>query len=538
MSEDIKIKHGSLQELKNIEIDDGVIYFAKDDNFLNGKIYYDNPSGEGRINVSGVGYDISGQTIDGYIAGLGAEIFNDYSEREYVEDNYGNIIAFCGNVASGDYSHAEGYATTASESCAHAEGWSTITSGQAAHAEGYNTKASGDYSHAEGYNVEALGEESHAEGHGGMAKGTCSHVEGQGSDATGYGSHAEGGYTQAINNYSHSEGYNTKANGESSHAEGAWTIASGNNSHAGGIGTKATGDNQTVIGEYNIEDPNSLFIIGNGTDEDTRSNAFVVDQDGSIYVNDKPMFSRGLRTAYGDCSIVYSGGQALFLTSGESAANIIANLGWVEDPSKSNEHLYIVADTAIEFLPNRNSQSDTSYGIILDANNCLRPILKEITASLGTSVCPWSSAYFSGTVTAKDWTTTSDKRLKEHETLENLSQYLEIYDHLNPVLYYFKNDSEKKLHIGFFAQDVEENFKNQNIDSKKSALIQTLDLQEPTIDCPDGKQYGLNYNELHGLHTLKNQQQDARISELEDKVSNLENELAEIKTLLLKNNIS
>lgn len=348
MSEDIKIKHGSLQELKNIEIDDGVIYFAKDDNFLNGKIYYDNPSGEGRINVSGVGYDISGQTIDGYIAGLGAEIFNDYSKREYVEDNYGNVTTFQGNIASGDYSHAEGYATTASESCAHAEGWSTITSGQAAHAEGYNTKASGDYSHTEGYNVKALGEASHAEGHLTQSAGNYSHAEGEFTIAIGKGSHAEGTTdsiikyvvkitTSTVDNEYIIEGISydelsldqyvmidsniskimskrtfredvfittekplsttplTNADavigsvgsiGDYSHTEGQNTTASGYASHAGGIGTIAGGQGQTTIGKYNKKDSSNeyAFIIGNGTSDTSRSNAFAVGWDGDVYI--------------------------------------------------------------------------------------------------------------------------------------------------------------------------------------------------------------------------------------------------------------
>ena len=61
---DLKIQHGSLQKLSDISEQNGIIYFTKDDNFNNGKIYYDSPLGEGRIEVSGVGYDVSGQEFE------------------------------------------------------------------------------------------------------------------------------------------------------------------------------------------------------------------------------------------------------------------------------------------------------------------------------------------------------------------------------------------------------------------------------------------------------------------------------------------
>lgn len=54
------------------------------------------------------------------------------------------------NIASGNYSHAEGQTTTASGDYSHAEGFSTIASGIASHAEGDHTVTSTAYSHAEG----------------------------------------------------------------------------------------------------------------------------------------------------------------------------------------------------------------------------------------------------------------------------------------------------------------------------------------------------------------------------------------------------
>ena len=131
----------------------------------------------------------------------------------------------------------------------------------------------GQYSHAEGINTQAVGFSSHTEGNSTTASGAMSHVEGSGTQATGTQSHAEGA--------------GTIASGDSSHAEGRGTTASGISSHAEGNNTIAASDNQHAQGKFNIEDSSDkyAFIIGNGTDNNNRSNAFAVDWTGKIYVN-------------------------------------------------------------------------------------------------------------------------------------------------------------------------------------------------------------------------------------------------------------
>lgn len=168
-------------------------------------------------------------------------------------------------------------------------------SGNNSHAEGSNTTASGVNSYAEGGGTKALGAQSHAEGGGTTASGVNSHAEGGGTTASGLASHAEGTGARAIGGSSHAEGSGTNASGDYSHAEGSGTTASGTNSHAGGFVTKASRKSQTVIGEYNIEDTtggdgsvrgNYAFIIGNGTSDNKRSNAFAVKWDGTFVFAD------------------------------------------------------------------------------------------------------------------------------------------------------------------------------------------------------------------------------------------------------------
>ena len=108
--------------------------------------------------------------------------------------------------------------------------------------------------------------------------------------ASGDYSHAEGLSTRTLGNYSHAEGYGTTASGIYSHAEGSITTASGHYSHAGGYHTTANQTYQTVVGKYNTykEEENNktdkLFIVGNGTADNKRSNAFIVDKDGNATV--------------------------------------------------------------------------------------------------------------------------------------------------------------------------------------------------------------------------------------------------------------
>ena len=186
-----------------------------------------------------------------------------------------------------------------------AEGVDVIASGYASHAEGTGTTASGYASHAEGEHTKANGWASHAEGRYTTASEDESHTEGYNTTASGYASHAEGRSTAASGVYSHAEGYYTKANEWASHAEGYSTTASATGAHAGGLGTVADGENMTAIGRHNTKNSGKAFVIGNGTRDTGRSDAFAVDWTGNIYM--------GL----GDCAITDSG-TALSVTSGAS----------------------------------------------------------------------------------------------------------------------------------------------------------------------------------------------------------------------------
>ena len=164
------------------------------------------------------------------------------------------------NDVTGSGGFASGGNNTVTAAVAHAEGSFNTASGVAAHAEGAESTASALAAHAEGSNTEASAESAHAEG--------------VGTEASGVGAHAEGNNSVASGAYSHAEGSNTEASATASHAGGAGTIAQGPYQTVVGVYNTAEGDGSSSGGNH------LLFIVGNGTDDNNRSNALTVDWNG------------------------------------------------------------------------------------------------------------------------------------------------------------------------------------------------------------------------------------------------------------------
>lgn len=152
-------------------------------------------------------------------------------------------------VASGNYSFAFGSGAQATNTCAVA--FNTISSGQASFSVGY--KIAGENN----------------------------------TEASGVGAIAMGGSTFASGNYSTSIGYNCTASGVMSIAIGTQNSATAQYAISIGRATKASSQYQTALGKFNIEDNQDTyaFIIGNGTGDNTRSNAMTVDWNGNIGAN-------------------------------------------------------------------------------------------------------------------------------------------------------------------------------------------------------------------------------------------------------------
>jgi len=136
--------------------------------------------------------------------------------------------------------------------------------------------ASGDFSTAMGWQTTASGTESTAMGRGTTALGTA-------STAMGLNTTASGSYSTAM-------GLNTTASAFASIAMGDHTEASGSSSTAMGQSTIAWDMFSLVIGRFNLVGStetntefsldNTAFVIGNGTDSNSRSDALVVKFNG------------------------------------------------------------------------------------------------------------------------------------------------------------------------------------------------------------------------------------------------------------------
>lgn len=176
---------------------------------------------------------------------------------------------------------------------------------------------------------------------------------------------------------------------------------------------------------------------------------------------------------------------------------------------------------------------------------CIRNDETSYDWALGSSSYPWKSIYGNIVQTKNLMSdgggTASDKRIKDIQPVSILEKDLELYDNLNPVVYKYKNIFEKdnyaRTHIGFIAQEVESLIQKIGLNNENCALIQKLDItselgisQEEKDFYSDGVKYYLNYNELHGLHVLKNQKQDQEIKELKEKIQLLETRIKQLES--------
>lgn len=221
----------------------------------------------------------------------------------------GDITNLQGDVttAQGDITNLQGDVTTAQGDITTLQGDVTNLSGDLADkmdkvnptgsgALSINRKAgtsTGPRSSTLGYNNTASGQDATAEGQESRANGAMSHAEGAGTLASGTASHAEGFAAEASGNYSHAE------------AQG---VASGANSHAEGVATAAS-DFQHAGGKFNIVDSSGVYaeIIGNGSDDNNRSNARTLDWQGNETIAGDLIFNGGTSLTSGKQDTLVSG---------------------------------------------------------------------------------------------------------------------------------------------------------------------------------------------------------------------------------------
>lgn len=106
-------------------------------------------------------------------------------------------------------------------------------------------------------------------------------------------------------------------------------------------------------------------------------------------------------------------------------------------------------------------------------------------------------------VYADSFYASSDRRLKQNISAlaEKQSQYNLLFDELNPVEFKFKADPEKRLHLGFIAQETD-------------TAAKKIDTNLALVDTRNADRYSLNYLEIIALNTLQIKQLKAQVAEL------------------------
>ena len=173
-------------------------------------------------------------------------------------------IAFSMNAQIQTYSTNNSGSTTSS-----AIGSYTLATAAGAFASGKDTEATGEYSQALGYKAKAHGDRSFAIGHLSKASGVNSTAMGYWTEANGNYSTSMGGGTKANGVYSTAIGYGSYASDYSSLVIGHWNLS----------GSTVTGSATTA------NSANTLFVIGNGSQSWSKSDAFKVMANGDTTVS-------------------------------------------------------------------------------------------------------------------------------------------------------------------------------------------------------------------------------------------------------------
>lgn len=244
------------------------------------------------------------QSLIEYIDTVRESIPQEYSElSDQVETNTGKISDIedsIGEVPEGT--------TVEGQLSGKADKSNTVLSNTLSMGRKANTTV-GTKSFAFGDNVEASGAFSYAEGKQTKATASCSHAEGNYTTASGIQSHAGGNVSKAIGDGSFAYGFNSEAKGDYSVAFGTQNIEmtsypdweSGTLYHVGDIVIRNGSSSYRCIQENEDTTFNGshwervpwstkeAFVIGNGEDSDSKSNAFEVCWDGTAKAGGKEL---------------------------------------------------------------------------------------------------------------------------------------------------------------------------------------------------------------------------------------------------------
>lgn len=207
-------------------------------------------------------------------------------------------------------------------------------------------------------------------------------------EASGSYSFAAGLHAKATGTRSHAVNYGTEASGPYTHAQGVRSVASGSGAHVEGLDCIASGDYSHVQGQYNIEDTENKYahIVGNGTDDDARSNAHTLDWDGNAWYAGGAEFggqlivptSRGISTYYADGDV------------GHLVYRSIENNTWLGEKFTTKEaDVYLATNHTGKVYVSRASEDGSSH------------VATEVYDRGNVGVTLWEGSFSTGTITVE-----------------------------------------------------------------------------------------------------------------------------------------
>jgi hypothetical protein len=456
------------------------------------------------------------------------------------QGNYSTALGV-GTIASGGYSIAAGYDAVASGNgsfalglFAQAQGIESVAFGEQSLASGYKSMCFGYMARAEASHATAIGYESFANGQNAIALGDGSSAIGSSSVAIGKSTATIGDnaitlgfFTRAFGNNSIATGYDTKALGVSSFSSGEDTKASGDFAFSAGYTTTAKAYASFATGRFNdttaisttvwnTADP--LFIIGNGSAHNARSNAVTVLKSGKTGIGTpNPINLLHLRAANDTINgpILSLGG-----TSADQAES--GRIRFYEGTASTNlRGGYIHLDGAANrFHIGIHPTSDNIVSNDIDAISIDRA---SGEVGIGTAN-PNYLLEVNGTAGKPgggSWTNSSDARLKQD--IKPYEDGLQSILSIQPVRFHYNVHSgydTSKEYVGVIAQELQE--------------VAPYMVNTSARILPDGSTGYLDVDNSAMTYMLINavKEQQAIIASQQDQIDTLEKEMQEIKALL------
>ena len=406
-----------------------------------------------------------------------------------------------GTTASGDRSTAIGGDTEASGNLSTAMGILTRAIGYASTAMGENTEASEANATAMGNGTTASGLISTAMGNGTTASGLISTAMGAGTEASGGGSVAMGSNTLASGNLSTALGSYSEASGLISTAMGTGTEASGNYSTTMGYYTKAPSSSEMAFGRYNTDytvissdsdefwyGPDRLFTVGNGSNNNNKSNALTIYKNGNVALGNITPSSNTTENV-----LDVGGRMRLRPKTGSGSTSGI----WYSDVGGNNTQ-FAGAKTHSVIAASRE------WGIYIDGFRF------------------WVNGSGNATLTGS-LSQNSDKRLKTNIT--DLEYGLKDVLQLQPKQYFWKDKpAQDQASLGLIAQDIEKiipNIVHTGTDEKKTLSLSYIELIPVLINAIKEQQQIIdNQNKVN---TNQNKMLEALLTRIETLETNASN---------------